>query len=64
VTKPDSVRDGDDQLTGGAGDDTASYAAAGSGVTVSLAIAGPQDTGGAGAEPLIGIERCAMPSCW
>ena len=37
--------------------DTASYATAGSGVTVSLAIAGPQDTVGAGLDTLIGIER-------
>ena len=49
---------GDDTLDGGAGTaDTASYATAGSGVTVSLAIAGPQDTVGAGVDTLIGIER-------
>jgi hypothetical protein len=45
-------------LDGGVGTaDTASYATAGSGVTVSLAIAGPQDTMGAGVDTLIGIER-------
>ena len=48
---------GDDTLDGGAGTDTASYATAGSGVTVSLAMAGPQDTVGAGVDTLIGIER-------
>ena len=49
---------GNDTLDGGAGTaDTASYATAGSGVTVSLAIAGPQDTVGAGLDTLIGIER-------
>jgi Ca2+-binding RTX toxin-like protein len=49
---------GDDTVDGGAGTaDTASYATAGSGVTVSLAIAGPQDTVGAGIDTLISIER-------
>jgi Ca2+-binding RTX toxin-like protein len=49
---------GDDILSGGAGNDTAYYGtdAATSGVTVSLAIAGPQATGGAGTDTLIGIE--------
>ena len=58
---------GDDLLVGGAGDDTldggqgsrdrASYAAATSGVTVSLAQTGPQAVGaGLGMDTLIGIE--------
>jgi len=48
---------GADTLDGGAGTaDTASYAG-GPAVTVSLAIAGPQDTIGAGIDTLIGIER-------
>ena len=38
---------GNDTLDGGDGTDTASYADAGSGVTVSLAITTAQDTGGA-----------------
>ena len=48
---------GDDTLDGGAGTDTASYADAGSGVTVSLAEHDAQDTGGAGSDTLIGIEN-------
>lgn len=57
--------DGDDTLNGAAGDDilnggngigTASYAFAGSAVTVSLAISGSQKTGGAGSDTLIAIE--------
>ncbi len=60
--------DGDDVLTGGPGNDTlvggneiysdrASYQFAGSGVTVSLAIAGAQSVGaGLGLDTLIGIE--------
>ena len=48
--------DGADLLDGGEGYDYASYAAASSGVTVSLALAGPQATGGAGSDTLIGIE--------
>ncbi|WP_456239216.1 Ig-like domain-containing protein [Pseudomonas auratipiscis] len=48
---------GNDQLNGGAGIDTASYAGAGSGVTVSLASAGAQNTGGAGTDTLTGIEN-------
>jgi Ca2+-binding RTX toxin-like protein len=47
---------GNDTLDGGAGFDTASYADAASGVTVSLAVTGPQDTGGAGTDTLISIE--------
>src|SRR5258706_15697760 len=48
---------GDDTLDGGAGTDTASYGSAGSGVTVSLAIAGAQNTVGAGSDTLIGLEN-------
>ncbi|MEG1817486.1 retention module-containing protein [Pseudomonas sp.] len=48
---------GNDQLNGGAGIDTASYAGAGSGVTVSLASAGAQNTGGAGTDILTGMEN-------
>ncbi|MFN7228850.1 MAG: calcium-binding protein [Synechococcaceae cyanobacterium] len=48
---------GNDTLEGGRGDDTVSYAAAGSGVTVSLAISGPQNTGGAGSDRLSGFEN-------
>lgn len=48
---------GDDRLDGGLGDDTASYAAAPGGVTVSLAVSGPQDTGAAGRDTLLSIER-------
>ena len=47
---------GDDRLSGGGGRDTASYDDATAGVTVSLAIAGPQDTG-AGQDTLISIEN-------
>ncbi|MGH8382145.1 retention module-containing protein [Pseudomonas sp.] len=48
---------GNDQLNGGAGIDTASYAGAGGGVTVSLASAAAQNTGGAGTDTLTGIEN-------
>lgn len=48
---------GDDVLRGGAGLDTVSYELAESGVTVSLAIRGPQATGGAGTDTLIGCEN-------
>lgn len=52
---------GDDTLNGGAGSDTASYSATGTsssgGVTVDLAITGPQDTLGAGIDTLIDIEN-------
>ena len=49
-------RAGDDILDGGDGFDTASYADASAGVTVDLAIAGPQSTG-EGADTLISIEN-------
>jgi hypothetical protein len=47
---------GDDTLTGGADTDTASYAGAGSAVTVDLAVSIAQNTGGAGTDSLSGIE--------
>lgn len=46
-----------DTLNGGPGNDTASYAGTNAAVTVSLAIAGPQDTGGAGIDTLVSIEN-------
>jgi Ca2+-binding RTX toxin-like protein len=62
---------GSDVLEGGGGDDviwgsyyydagapdTASYSEAGSGVTVSLAISGPQNTGGAGTDTIFEIDN-------
>jgi len=48
---------GNDVLNGGAGSDTASYENATSGVTVNLALVGPQDTGGAGLDTLIEMEN-------
>ena len=48
---------GNDTLDGGAGTDTASLRSAAAAVTVSLAVAGAQDTGGAGIDTLIGIEN-------
>ncbi|QNM95695.1 calcium-binding protein [Chitinimonas koreensis] len=48
---------GADTLDGGSGIDTASYLDTGAGVVVNLAILGPQDTGVAGADLLIGIEN-------
>ena len=50
-------RAGDDTLIGGGGSDTASYAFATSAVDVSLAIAGPQDTGGDGFDTLVSIAN-------
>lgn len=47
---------GNDALFGGAGIDTASYADAASGVTVTLTTLANQDTGGAGIDKLVGIE--------
>lgn len=43
-------------LDGGAGNDTAYFGYASAAVTVSLAIAGPQATGGAGSDTLLNIE--------
>ena len=48
---------GNDTLIGGAGNDTASYKDATGGVSVSLAITGAQNTGGAGTDTLSGIEN-------
>jgi len=62
---------GSDLLDGGAGDDllnggsngyasdkdTVSYASSTGGVTVSLALTGPQDTGGAGVDTLLQLEN-------
>ncbi|MEF8731793.1 MAG: calcium-binding protein [Candidatus Accumulibacter meliphilus] len=48
---------GNNILDGGSGADTVSYAYATAGVTVSLAIAGDQATGGSGSDTLISIER-------
>jgi Ca2+-binding RTX toxin-like protein len=50
---------GDDTLDGGADRDIASYASAAAGVTVSLALAGAQNTVGAGLDSLISIEGLA-----
>ena len=44
-------------LDGGDGTDTASYASATGGVTVSLAVSGPQETYGAGIDTLLNIEN-------
>jgi Ca2+-binding RTX toxin-like protein len=48
---------GSDFLDGGAGIDTASYASAGAGVTVSLSLAGAQNTIGAGVDTLVNFEN-------
>ncbi|HEX5377227.1 MAG TPA: choice-of-anchor L domain-containing protein [Phenylobacterium sp.] len=48
---------GNDVLNGGAGVDTASYAGATAGVTVSLAVTKAQDTGGAGKDTLSNLEN-------
>ena len=48
---------GADTLDGGAGNDTASYASASAAVTVSLAIATAQNTGGAGTDTLTNFEN-------
>jgi Ca2+-binding RTX toxin-like protein len=48
---------GDDLLDGGAGNDTATYDGAAAGVTVSLAIAGAQNTIGAGLDTLLNLEN-------
>ncbi|WP_327439981.1 retention module-containing protein [Pseudomonas donghuensis] len=48
---------GNDLLDGGTGIDTASYASAGSAVTVNLGTAGAQNTGGAGTDTLAAIEN-------
>ena len=48
---------GNDTLDGGAGTTRRPTATATAAVTVSLAVAGAQDTGGAGSDTLIGIEN-------
>ncbi|MBJ2154272.1 peroxidase family protein [Variovorax sp. IB41] len=48
---------GNNVLTGGGGSDTANYATAAAAVTVSLAIAAAQATGGAGSDTLSSIEN-------
>ncbi|SFR84703.1 calcium-binding protein [Sphingomonas jatrophae] len=48
---------GNDTLAGGAGSDVASYGGASGGVTVSLNVAGAQQTGAAGNDTLVGIEN-------
>ena len=48
---------GNDVLDGGVGTDTASYETATTGVTVSLAIAGAQNTVGAGTDTLVNFEH-------
>lgn len=69
TVEPDTLRGlgGDDILIGGLGDDLldggmgggdrASYADAPGDVVVSLAISGPQKTGGAGFDTLMGVEQ-------
>jgi Ca2+-binding RTX toxin-like protein len=48
---------GDNVIDGGAGTDTLSYANALSGVTVSLALTTPQNTGGAGTDTIKNVEN-------
>ena len=48
---------GADTLDGGSGSDLASYVGAGSAVHVSLAVTGPQNTGGSGVDTLSSIDR-------
>lgn len=48
---------GNDTLEGGDGEDTASYAGNASAVRVNLALAGSQNTSGAGTDTLTGIEN-------
>lgn len=48
---------GDNVINGGAGIDTVSYATAGSGVTVSLALTTAQATGGSGTDRLSAVEN-------
>lgn len=49
--------EGADLVDGGSGTDWAVYETAAAGVTVNLGLTGPQDTGGAGLDTLVGIER-------
>ncbi|WP_310468727.1 M10 family metallopeptidase C-terminal domain-containing protein, partial [Sphingomonas sp.] len=50
---------GNDTLHGGSGVDTASYASASAGVVVSFAVAGAQNTVGAGTDTLLAFENIA-----
>ncbi|MES3022354.1 MAG: calcium-binding protein [Pseudomonadota bacterium] len=50
---------GDNALDGAGGTDTVSYVHGSAGVTVSLAIAGAQATGGSGSDTLAGVENLA-----
>lgn len=50
-------RGGADSLRGGKGSDWASYASAGAGVVVSLAVSGAQRTGAAGMDTFVSIEN-------
>ena len=54
--------DGTDTLNGGLGADTASYITAGAGVSVSLALAGAQDTVAAGLDNFVSIENLSGSS--
>ena len=54
---------GDDSLDGGDGNDTAAYDGASGGVSVSLALAGAQGTGGSGIDTLTNIENL-VGSSW
>jgi Ca2+-binding RTX toxin-like protein len=48
---------GNDTLDGGVGNDTLSYASAAAGVTISLALSGPQATGGSGLDTIANFEN-------
>jgi hypothetical protein len=48
---------GNDGLNGGDGTDTAEYRSAAAGVTMSLAVAGAQNTGGAGGDTVTAVEN-------
>ena len=55
----DAVQDfgGDDSIDGGLGEDYLYYFTRNLGITVDLAVAGPQNTGGAGTDTLVSIEN-------
>jgi Ca2+-binding RTX toxin-like protein len=48
---------GNNNITGGLGQDTASYLYATSAITANLSTAGAQDTGGSGSDTFVGIEN-------
>jgi Ca2+-binding RTX toxin-like protein len=52
-----SGNSGNNLLNGGSGIDTVSYGNASAAVTISLSISGPQATGGAGIDTLLGFEN-------